>query len=160
MLLKVLAVDTAVYIGCLASELPGAHKCYYVAIQSISACVQRNTRICNACNKRSVGTKWDLGLHRLEVVTLCISPINKPHGHMWDKDMEMVRLVLPRGAQMRKWTAATTMLDRLAQYLSLVGLQSPVDMVSMKLDRSLVLQRVRRLLKEGLIQHEEACGCK
>jgi hypothetical protein len=111
MLLKVLAADIAVYIGCLASELPGAQKCYYVAIQSISACVQRNTRICNACNKRSVATKWVLGLHRPEVLTLCISPIDKPHGNRWDEDVEMVKLVLPRGAQMRKWTAATTMLD-------------------------------------------------
>jgi hypothetical protein len=78
--------------------------------------------------------------------------------HRWDADMEeMVRLVLSRGAHMCKWPAVATMLDRQAEELSDVGLQSSADMVLTTLDLSLVLQqRARRLLKEGVIQHGEA----
>jgi hypothetical protein len=48
------------------------------------------------------------------------------------------------------------MLDKQAQELSALGLQSSAHMVSTTLNVSLVLQqRARRLLKEGLIQHGE-----
>jgi hypothetical protein len=57
---------------------------------------------------------------------------------------------------MCKWLAVATGLDKQAQKLSAVGLQSFADMVSTTLDLSLVLhQRARRLLKEGLIQDGE-----
>jgi hypothetical protein len=74
---------------------------------------------------------------------------------MWDEDLEeMVRLVLPRRAQMGKWPAVATMLDMQTEGLCDVALQSSVNKVSTTLGLSLVLeQRARRLLKEGLIQH-------
>jgi hypothetical protein len=78
--------------------------------------------------------------------------------HKWDVDMEeMMRLVLHGRTHMCKWPAVATMLDKEAEELSVVGLQSSADMVSTTLDLSLVLQqRARRLVKEGLIQHGEA----
>jgi hypothetical protein len=58
---------------------------------------------------------------------------------------------------MCKWRLVTTLLDKQAEKLSDVGLQSSVDMVSTTLHLSLVLQQPsRRLLKEGFIQNGEA----
>jgi hypothetical protein len=60
---------------------------------------------------------------------------------MWDADMEeMVRLVLHGVAHMCNWPAVVIMLDRQAEELSAVGLQSSVHMVSTTLYLSLVLQ--------------------
>jgi hypothetical protein len=76
----------------------------------------------------------------------------------WDEDMEeIVRLVLPRDAQMCKWPAVPTVLETQEQELNAVGLQSSKDLVSTTLDLSLVLhqQRARRLLKERLIKHSK-----
>jgi hypothetical protein len=74
--------------------------------------------------------------------------------HKWDEDMEeMVRLVLPGGAQMCKWPNVPTVLETQEQELKAVGLQSSTDLVLTTLNLSLVLQqRARRLLKEGLIK--------
>ena len=69
---------------------------------------------------------------------------------------EMVRLVLPRGSQMCKWSSVHALLQAQDQELNGVGLQSSTDLLWTTLDISLVLHhRARGLLKEGLIKHGE-----
>jgi hypothetical protein len=63
---------------------------------------------------------------------------------------------------MCKWPSVAIMVERQADELRAVGLQSSPDLVSTAMDLSLVSQQrsARKLLNEGLIQHWRLCGCK